>query len=103
MPSYNLFTCSNCENHFRVLWPDPLPNHFHLRSKIKIVCPCGEMTELYAFLLDRILQAPDSTMPTVQVESVSSRDPSPEPYARAKWQQGIFLRRAARFEAMYGN
>ncbi len=102
MPSYNLFTCPNCENHFRVIWPNPIPAHLHFCSKIKIVCQCGELAELYAFLLDRILQAPDSTMPTVQVASISPRDPNPEPYARAKWQQGIFLRRAARFKAMYG-
>ncbi len=27
MPSYDLFTCPGCEEKFRVIWPDPLPNH----------------------------------------------------------------------------
>jgi len=104
MPSYDSFMCPNCEGHFRVVWPDPLPSQFHLCTKIKVTCPsCGESTGPYAFLLDRILQAPDASVPTVQVESVSLRDPNPEPYARSKWQQRIFLRRAARFKAMYGN
>jgi hypothetical protein len=104
MPSYQLYTCPGCEGHFRVVWPDPVPAHLHLCSKIKIICPgCGELTELYAFLLNRILQAPEPGIPTVQVESISPRDPNPEPYARCKWQQQIFLRRAARYKAMYGN
>jgi hypothetical protein len=30
-------------------------------------------------------------------------DPKPEPDARIKWHQQIFIRRAARFKAMYGN
>jgi|SRR5437773_8254131 len=103
MQSYNLYTCPNCENHFRVVWPDQLPSHLHLCSKVKIACPCGELTELYACLLDRILQAPGLDVPTVQVESISPRDLNPDPGARSKWQQQIFLRRVARFKAMYGN
>ena len=39
----------------------------------------------------------------VQVESISPHDLNPDPDARSKWQQQIFLRRAARFKAMYGN
>jgi hypothetical protein len=96
----NLYTCPNCGGHFCVVWPDPLPAHLHLCSKIKIVCPCGELTELYALLLDQILQAPDPSIPTVQVESTSRRNRSPEPYARARWQRQIFIRRAERFKAM---
>ncbi len=103
MPSYDLYTCPSCEANFRVVWPESIPSHLHLCSKIKIACPCGELTELYAFLLDRILQAPDPAIPTVQVESISPRDPNPKPYARARWQQQIFLRRAARFKVLYGN
>ena len=102
MQSYNLYTCPNCENHFRVVWPDQLPSHLHLCSKVKIACPCGELTELYAFLLDRILQAPEPDIPTVRVESISPPE-NPEPNARQRWQQQIFIRRAARFKAMYGN
>jgi hypothetical protein len=104
MPSYHLYVCPGCEEHFRIVWPRPLPSHLHLCSKITVKCPgCGELTELYAFLLDKILQTPNPATPTVQVESISAPDPNPEPYARAKWQQQIFLRRAARFKAMYGN
>jgi len=47
MPSYDSFMCPNCEHHFRVIWPEPLPTHYHLLSKIKMKCPdCGEVTEL---------------------------------------------------------
>jgi len=104
MPSYHLYTCPGCEANFRVVWPNPVPAHLHLCSKIKITCPdCGETNEPYGFLLDKILQAPDPARATVQVESISPPDPNPEPYARSKFQQQIFLRRAARFKAMYGN
>jgi hypothetical protein len=99
---YHLFTCPGCEEHFRVVWP--ISSHLHLHSKVTIKCPaCGELAEPCAFLLDKILQAPNPEIPTVQPESISPRDPNPEPYARAKWQQQIFLRRAARFKAMHGN
>ena len=27
MPSYDSFMCPNCEHHFRVIWPDPLPSY----------------------------------------------------------------------------
>jgi hypothetical protein len=55
MPSYNLFTCPGCEDKFRVIWPNPLPSHFHRDSKVKLKCSsCGEMTELYDFLLDTV-------------------------------------------------
>jgi len=39
MPSYDSFMCPNCEHHFRVIWPDPLPSHYDVCSKIKIKCP----------------------------------------------------------------
>jgi hypothetical protein len=104
MPSYHSFVCPNCENHFRVIWPEPLPSHFHRNSKIKLECPeCGELTELYAFLVDKILCAPEPGIPTVQVEAISPRDLNPKPDARMEWNREIFVRRAARFKAMYGN
>ena len=50
MPSYDSFMCPNCEHHFRVIWPEPVPTHYHLCSKIKMKCPdCNEVTELYEF------------------------------------------------------
>jgi hypothetical protein len=104
MASYHSFTCPGCESSFCVLWPEPLPSHFHPSSQVKLKCPsCGQLTELYAFLLNRILQAPEPGIPTVQTESISPRDPNPDPDARLKWQQQIFIRRAARFKKMYGN
>jgi hypothetical protein len=39
MPSYDSFMCPNCEGHFRVIWPEPIPSHFHKFCKIKIKCP----------------------------------------------------------------
>src|SRR5882762_5382637 len=42
---------SYCEHHFRVIWPEPVPTHYHLCSKIKMKCPdCNEVSELYDFL-----------------------------------------------------
>jgi hypothetical protein len=40
---YDSFTCPNCEQSFRVIWPEPLPSHYHyLNSKITMKCPhCG--------------------------------------------------------------
>jgi hypothetical protein len=104
MPSYHLYTCPGCEAHFRVIWPAPVPADLHLCSKIKITCPnCGELTELYAFLLDKILQAPEPSIATAPIESISPRDLKPDPDARSKSQRQIFMRRAARFKAMHGN
>jgi hypothetical protein len=68
MPSYSSFMCPNCEGHFRVIWPEPLPNYTDPCSKIKIKCPdCGEVTELYAYLIDRILQAPEPGIPSIEI------------------------------------
>lgn len=104
MPSYNLFTCPGCEEKFRVIWPDPLPAHYHRHSKIKIKCSsCGEVREPYAFLFDTILQAPERGIQSIEVLAISPRDPSPDPGAGIKWRQEIFVRRAARFKKMYGN
>jgi hypothetical protein len=104
MPSYHLFTCPGCENQFRVVWPTPVPAHLCNQSKIGLTCPaCNEQFEPYVFLLAKILCAPDPAIPTVRVETISPRDPNPDPEASLKWQQQIFIRRAARFKAMYGN
>ncbi len=78
MPSYDSFMCPNCEHHFRVIWPEPVPTHHHLCSKIKMKCPdCQDVTELYDFLIDRIMCAPDPSILTVDVLSISPRDPNP--------------------------
>ena len=104
MASYKLYACPNCEGRFRVIWPDPLPSHFHRHSKVKLKCAsCGEITELYEFLLATIRQAPEPGIPSVEVLSISQRDPNSDPDASIKWLQEIFIRRAARFKAMYGN
>jgi hypothetical protein len=97
MPSYDSFMCPNCEGHFRVIWPDPLPSHYHLCSKIKIGCPdCHEVTELYDFLIDRIMQPPDPSIPIVEVLSTSPRDPNPDPNARSNYWQMVWSCREAR-------
>jgi len=89
MPSYDSFMCPNCECHFRVIWPEPLPSHYHFCSKIKLKCPdCQEVTELYDFLIDRIMCAPDPSIPTVEVLSIFSprtRTPPLTPVATT-WQ-----------------
>jgi hypothetical protein len=56
-------------------------------------CPnCGEVTELYAYLFDRILRAPEPGIPSVEVLSISPRDRNPDPYARSHyWQNGLVM------------
>jgi hypothetical protein len=104
MPSYRSFVCINCETYFHVIWPNPLPSHYHLCSKITIKCPeCGEVNELYAYLLDTILQAPERGLPGVQPLSISPCDPNPDPDARSNHMREIWSRRAARYKAMYRN
>jgi predicted RNA-binding Zn-ribbon protein involved in translation (DUF1610 family) len=98
MPSYSSFMCPNCENHFRVIWPEPLPNYTDPCSKIKMKCPnCGEVSELYAYLIDRILQAPEPGIPKIEVLSISPRDPNPDPNARSHYWQKAWSCREARY------
>jgi hypothetical protein len=102
MPSYDSFMCPNCEGHFRVIWPEPLPSHYHLCSKIKMKCPdCGEVTELYDYLIDRILQAPEPGIPSVEVLSIPLRDPNPDPNARSNYWQMVWSCREVRYRATY--
>ena len=104
MPSYKTYTSPGCESSFRVVFPEPVPSHFANRSKVKLKCSaCGEVREPYAFLLDRIMQAPEPDIPSVEVMEISLPDPNPPAHASINWQQEIFIRRAARFKAMYGN
>jgi hypothetical protein len=104
MPGYDSFMCPNCEGHFRVIWPNPLPHPLHKHCKVKIKCPeCEEITELYDLLLARIKPDPQPGLPSVEVISVSPRDPNPDPDAVLKFWQAIYIRRAARFKATYGN
>ena len=104
MPSYRTYTCPGCESSFRVVCPDPVPSHHGKLSKIKLKCStCGEVREPYAFLLDRIMQAPEPGIPTIEVLEISPPDLNPPANIRITWLQEIFIRRAARFKAMYGN
>jgi hypothetical protein len=102
MASYKSFMCPDCEHYFRVIWPDPMPSHYDPLSKIKMNCPnCGEVTELYDYLLSRILQPPDPSLPTVDVLSISPRDPNPDPHARSHYWQMVWACREARYRSAY--
>jgi hypothetical protein len=102
MPSYDSFMCPNCEHHFRVIWPECLPTHHDPCSKIEMKCPdCGEVTELYDFLIDRIMCAPDPSIPTVDCLSISPRDLNPDPNARSNYWQMVWSCREARYRATY--
>jgi hypothetical protein len=102
MPSYSSFVCINCETYFHVIWPEPLPSHLDPCSKIKIECPeCHEVNELYAFLLDTILQAPVPNLQGVRPLSISPRDPNPDPDARSNHMRDIWTRREQRYRGMY--
>ena len=93
MPSYDSFMCPNCEDYFRVIWPNPIPSHHDPCSKIRMKCPdCGEVTELYDLLIDKIMQAPEPGIPSVEVLSISPRDPNPDPNARSKFWQRVRTR-----------
>ena len=103
MPSYKTYTCPGCENSFRVVFPEPVPSHYSNRSKIKLKCSaCGEVREPYAFLLDRIMQAPEPGIPSIEALEIFAPDPNTPANVRITWLQEIFIRRAARFKAMYG-
>ena len=102
MPSYDSFMCPNCEHYFRVIWPDPIPSHHDCCSKIKMKCPdCGEVTELYDYLIDKIMQAPEPGIPSVEVLSISPRDPNPDPDARRHYWQKVWACREARYRLTY--
>ena len=79
-----------------------MPNYTDPCSKIKMKCPdCGEVTELYAYLIDRILQAPEPGIPSVEVLSISPRDPNPDPDATMNYMRKIWTNRHARYKATY--
>ena len=100
MESHRMYMCPSCEGHFRVIWPDPLPSHYHVCSKIRIKCPdCRDVTELYDFLIDRIMCAPDPSIPAVEVLSISPRDPNPDPNARSNYWHQVWSCREARYRA----
>jgi predicted RNA-binding Zn-ribbon protein involved in translation (DUF1610 family) len=102
MPSYDSFKCPNCEHHFRVIWLDPMPSHHDPCSKIIMKCPdCGEVTELYDFLIDKILQAPEPGIRSVEVLSISPRDPNPDPNARSNYWHLVWACREAKYRATY--
>ena len=104
MPSYRTYTCTGCGSKFRIVHPGPMPSHYANPSKIKLKCSrCGEVREPYALLLATIMQAPEPGIPSIEVLEISLPDPNPPTDASIKWQQEIFMRRAARFKAMYGN
>jgi hypothetical protein len=66
-------------------------------------CPdCGEVTELYDFLIDKIMQAPEPGTPSVEVLSISPRDPNPDPDARRHYWQRVWACREARYRLTYG-
>jgi hypothetical protein len=101
--AYDSLRCPNCEHSFRVIWPEPLPSHYHyLNSKITMKCPhCGEMNEVYGFIIDKIKSAPEPGIPSVEVLSISPRDPNPDPDARRNYMQRMWANRHARYKATY--
>jgi hypothetical protein len=104
MQSYKTYSCPGCESSFRVVFPDPVPSHYANQSKIKLKCStCGEVREPYAFVLDRIMQAPEPGIPSIAAMEISLPDMNPPANVRITWLQEVFKRRAARFRAMYGN
>jgi hypothetical protein len=99
---YDSLTCPKCEHSFRVIWPEPLPSHYHnLNSKITMKCHCGEVNEVYGFLIDKIKSTPEPGIPSVEVLSISPRDPKPDPDARMNYMRKIWMNREARYSATY--
>jgi hypothetical protein len=100
---YDSFTCPNCEQSLRVIWPECLPSYYHpLNSKITMNCPhCGEVNEVYGFLIDKIKSAPEPGMPSVEVIAISPRDPNPDRDARRNYMQKIWMNRHVRYKSTY--
>jgi hypothetical protein len=63
-------------------------------------CACGEVNEVYGFLIDKI-KSGEPGIPSVEVLSVSPRDPKPEPDARMNYMQKIWMNRPVRYRAVY--
>jgi hypothetical protein len=65
-------------------------------------CPdCDELTEVYDFLIDRIMQLPDPSIPTVDCLSISPRDSNPDRNTRSNYWQKVWACREARYRATY--
>jgi hypothetical protein len=99
---YDSFTCPNCEQSLCVIWPEPLPSHYHhLNSKITMKCPCGELSEVYGFIIDKIKSTPEPGIPSIEVLAISPRDPNPDRDARMNYMRRIWMNREARYRATY--
>jgi hypothetical protein len=100
---YDSFTCPNCEQSLRVIWPEPLPSYYHpLNSKITMKCPdCGELNEVYGFIINKIKSAPKPDKPSVEVLSISPPDPNPDRDAVMKYMRKMWMNRHARYRATY--
>jgi hypothetical protein len=59
------------------------------------------VTELYAFLMAKIMKAPEPDLPSIVVLSISPRDPKPDPDAVISHMRKIWINREARYRAMY--
>jgi hypothetical protein len=60
-------------------------------------CPhCGEINEVYGFIIDKIKSAPEPGIPAVEVLSISPRDPKPDPDARMNYMRKMWGNRQAR-------
>jgi hypothetical protein len=65
-------------------------------------CPhCGEMNEVYGFIINKIKSAPKPGIPSVEVLSISLRDPKPDPDAVMNYMRKIWMNREARYRATY--
>jgi hypothetical protein len=100
---YDSFTCPNCEQSLRVIWPESLPNNYHyLNSEITMKCPhCGEVNEVYGFIIDKIKSAPKPGIPSIEVLSISPRDPNLDPDAVMNHMRKIWMNRHARYKSTY--
>jgi len=76
--------------------PEPVP------TNVEKKCPhCGEVNEVYGFIIDKIKSAPEPGIPSVEVLSISPRDPNPDPYARSHYWQKVWSCREARYRATH--
>ena len=64
-------------------------------------CQCGEVNEVYGFIIDKIKSSPEPGKPSVEVLSISPRDPNPDRDARMNYMRKIWTNREARYRATY--
>lgn len=97
----DLFVCPECSTQFQVKWPDPVPDYLCNQSKVIMTCPvCHETFELFAFLIDFCKSSIPSSLPCIEVVSITPKQPVPE-NARVDWLRVKWDRQREKYKAVF--